>query len=291
MHSSWPLIGLGLKSQHFEEILGRSPDSHCVNFFEVHAENFMGAGGAPHSYLEAVCESYALSIHGTGLSLGSSCGLNQKHLKRFRDLVERYRPSLVSEHLAWCRDSKVYYNDLLPLPLNAEALQVVADNVARAQDMLGRRMLVENPSTYLSFAGSSIEEPDFLLELVKRTGCGLLLDVNNVFVSGSNLGFSAEDYLARIPASVVGEVHLAGHSIMSLSSESDTKLRIDDHGSIVCDEVWHLYRGWLSSSPETTDLHTLVEWDTRIPEFDILLDQASMASGLIEEVAKERALH
>ena len=251
----------------------------------------MGAGGAPHSNLEAVCESYALSIHGTGLSLGSSCGLNQKHLKRFRDLVERYRPSLVSEHLAWCRDTQVYYNDLLPLPLNAEALRVVADNVARAQDVLGRRMLVENPSTYLSFAGSSIEEPDFLLELVMRTGCGLLLDVNNVFVSGSNLGFSAEEYLARIPASVVGEVHLAGHSIVSLSGESDTKLRIDDHGSEVCDEVWHLYRGWLNSTRETANLHTLVEWDTRVPEFDILLDQASMASGLIEEVTRERALH
>lgn len=276
-----PLVGLGLKSQHFEEILGRSPASHCVDFFEVHAENFMGAGGASHHCLQAVHERYALSIHGVGLSLGSACGLNEAHLARFCDLVDRYTPLLVSDHLAWCRDGTFYYNDLLPLPLNAEVLDLVSDHVHEVQDLLGRRMLVENPSTYLSFASSCKEEPDFLLELVHRTGCGLLLDVNNVFVSGCNLGFSAADYLACIPASVVGEVHLAGHSIVPLAERGAEALRIDDHGSKVCDEVWQLFADWLSAQEEISHLHTLVEWDTRVPEFDVLLDQASIAKDVI----------
>ena len=241
----------------------------------------MGAGGIPHHCLEALNENYALSIHGVGLSIGSACGLNEKHLARFRDLVYRYQPLLVSEHLAWCRDSAFYYNDLLPLPLNAEVLNLVSDHLRQVQDMLGRKMLVENPSTYLSFAHSCMQEPDFLLELVHRTGCGLLLDVNNVFVSACNLGFSAAEYLAHIPARVVGEVHLAGHSIVPLVEGEAARLRIDDHGSEVCEEVWRLFADWLSSQDEISHLHTLIEWDTRVPEFDVLLDQARIAEELI----------
>ena len=274
-----PLVGLGLKSQHYEEVLRRSPQALCSEFFEVHAENLMGFGGAPLARLEALADIYPLSIHGTGLSLGSAAGLNSRHLARFRDLVNRFSPFLVSEHLAWCRDAEVYYNDLLPLPLNEAVLRQVCDQVAQAQDALGRQLLVENPSTYLSFAGTSMQEPDFLLALAERTGCGLLLDINNVFVSCSNLNTSAESYLRRISASVVGEVHLAGHSVVPLSKSKSANhtIRIDDHGSEVCDEVWQLFSDWLSWQPQGARPPTLVEWDTRVPTFDVLLSQASLA--------------
>ena len=279
-----PLIGLGLKSQHFAEILGRSHEAHCVEFFEVHAENLMGEGGAPHACMQAVAHEYQLSIHGTGLSLGSAHGLDQRHLKRFREVIERYQPAFVSEHLAWCRGPDVYYNDLLPLPYNEQSLQQVADNIGRVQDELGRQILVENPSAYLSFRDSSIDEPSFLLELVRHTGCGLLLDVNNVFVTCSNLGLSAGSYLSRIPASVVGEVHLAGHSVVPITQSGDRTIRVDDHGSQVCPEVWRHYRDWLSEQKDISGLHTLVEWDTNVPELEVLLEQARLTKNVIEEV-------
>ena len=283
MRARESLVGLGLKSKHYAEVLERSPDDVCAQFFEVHAENLMGRGGAPLSGIEAVAERYPLSIHGTGLSLGSAGGLNKRHLARFSDLVARFSPMLVSEHLAWCRDGEVYYNDLLPLPLNDAALNQVADNLAEAQDCLGRQLLVENPSTYLAFRASVMEEPDFLLTLVERTGCGLLLDINNVFVSCSNLGTSAESYLRQIPASVVGEVHLAGHSIVPLSQTSDQMIRVDDHGSEVCDEVWDLLSGWLSWQDQSWQDQNalppmLVEWDTQVPDFEVLLAQASLGA-------------
>lgn len=279
-----PLVGLGLKSQHFEEILSLSPRSHCVRFFEIHAENLMGEGGAPHGQVRAVADKYPLSIHGTGLSLGSAHGLDQRHLKRFREVVERYQPTLVSEHLAWCRGPDVYYNDLLPLPFNEQSLCQVSDNLGRVQDLLGRQILIENPSTYLSFRDSNMDEPSFLLELVERTGCGLLLDVNNVFVTCANLGLSAEAYLSRIPASVVAEVHLAGHSVVALSQSGDQHIRVDDHGSKVCDEVWRLYRSWLAEQEDISGLHTLVEWDTNVPELAVLLEEARLAREIIGEV-------
>ena len=279
-----PLVGLGLKSQHFGEILGLSHEAHCVEFFEVHAENLMGEGGAPHACMQAVAHKYQLSVHGTGLSLGSAHGLDRRHLKRFRKVIERYQPSFVSEHLAWCRGPDVYYNDLLPLPYNEQSLRQVADNIGRVQDELGRQILVENPSSYLTLRDSLMDEPSFLLELVRRTGCGLLLDVNNVFVTCSNLSLSADSYLARIPASVVGEVHLAGHSLVPLTQLGDRAIRVDDHGSQVCPEVWQHYRDWLASQEDISELHTLVEWDTNVPELEVLLEQASLARGVIEEV-------
>ena len=276
-HSAGPHVGLGLKSQHYDSVLARTESSFCVDFFEVHAENLMGLGGAPLARIEAVAERYPLSIHGTGLSLGSAGGLNARHLRRFRDVVAHFSPALVSDHLAWCRDNAVYYNDLLPLPLTEAVLRQVADNVSHAQDVLGRRLLVENPSTYLTFRESSFDEPDFLLTLVERTGCGLLLDINNVFVSCANLGTCPQSYLRRSPASVVGEVHLAGHSIVPLSASSDQTIRVDDHGSEVCEEVWALYSNWLAAQGDHPCPPTLVEWDTRVPEFEVLLAEARRA--------------
>ena len=278
-----PLVGISLKSQHTEQILGLSPQAHCVQFFEVHAENLMGEGGAPHAHMQAVASKYRLSVHGTGLSLGSAHGLNQRHLHRFREVVERYQPFLVSEHLAWCRGPDVYYNDLLPLPYNEQTLGVVADNIARVQDELGRQILVENPSAYLSFRDSFMDEPSFLLELVRRTGCGLLLDVNNVFVTCSNLALNADAYLARIPASAVGEVHLAGHSVVGLTESGEPTIRVDDHGSEVCPEVWQHYRQWLANQEDIARLHTLIEWDTNVPALDVLLEQAKLARDVIKE--------
>ena len=255
----------------------RSKESFCAQFFEVHAENLMGRGGAPLARLEAFAAHFPLSIHGTGLSLGSARGLNSRHLARFSDIVRHFAPMLVSEHLAWCRDGDVYFNDLLPLPLNDTVLRQVSDNVMRVQDALGRQLLVENPSMYLTFHDSTIDEPDFLLALTERTDCGLLLDINNVFVSCANLHTCPESYLRRIPASVVGEVHLAGHSVVSLSDSSDQTIRIDDHGSEVCDEVWQLFSNWLSWQDRTATPPTLIEWDTHIPELDVLISQARLA--------------
>lgn len=246
----------------------------------------MGEGGAPHAHMQAVADRYSLSIHGTGLSLGSAHGPDQRHLNRFRDVVERYRPRLVSEHLAWCRGPEVYYNDLLPLPYNEQSLRQLVDNIGRVQDVLGRQLLVENPSIYLSFHDSVIDESSFLLELVRRTGCGLLLDVNNVFVTCSNLGLSAEAYLSCIPASAVGEVHLAGHSVVALSESGDQTIRVDDHGSQVCAEVWQLYRDWLADQEDLSGLHSLIEWDTNVPELEMLLAQARLARDAIEEVRR-----
>ncbi len=282
MSRARPLVGLGLKSAHYEEVLRRPVQSHPVTLFEVHAENLMGDGGAPHACVEAVADRYALSVHGTGLSLGSAHGLDERHLRRFREVVARYAPLLVSEHLAWCRDETTCYNDLLPLPLNEETLAVVTDNLARAQDTLGRRLLVENPSSYLGFRNSSIEEPDFLLELVQRSDCRLLLDINNVFVSCSNLGTSAASWLARIPGWAVAEVHLAGHSVVPLGPSGDDSIRIDDHGSEVCDAVWTLYENWFRTQENVSELHTLVEWDTRVPSLDVLLAQATRVNDIIE---------
>ncbi len=241
----------------------------------------MGLGGAPLARIEAVAQRYPLSIHGTGLSLGSAGGLNSRHLGRFRDVVARFSPMLVSDHLAWCRGEAVYYNDLLPLPLTEAVLRQVTDNVSHAQDVLGRQLLVENPSTYLTFRESSLDEADFLLTLAERTGCALLLDINNVYVSCSNLGTCAQDYLCKIPASVVGEVHLAGHSVIPLSQASERTIRVDDHGSEVCEDVWALYSTWLAAQGDHPSPPTLVEWDTRVPEFEVLLTEAERAKQCV----------
>ena len=268
-----PAAGLGLKAQHYRTIETMRP---AVGWFEVHPENYMGEGGPPHRHLTTIREHYPISLHGVGLSIGGDGPLDEAHLGRLKALVERYEPGLVSEHLAWSTHEGVFYNDLLPLPYTEATLARVAEHIERVQDVLGRRILLENPSSYLAFEASTFGETDFLAELVRRTGCGLLLDVNNVFVSAANLGFGPEDYIADFPLHAVGEIHLGGHS-----SEADGLL-IDAHDRAVADPVWALYRhvlGLLGPLP------TLVEWDNDVPEWSVLHAEARAAQALLDAAA------
>jgi uncharacterized protein (UPF0276 family) len=236
----------------------------------VHAENYMSGTPAVRR-LEALRRDYPLSLHGVGLSLGSARGLDAAHLVRLRDLADRLAPCLLSEHLSWSVADGAYLNHLVPLPYTEESLAIVAANLERAQDRLGRRVLVENPASYLRFAHSSIPEAEFLAELTRRTGCGVLCDVNNLFVSAANVGLPSLAYLDALPADAVGEIHLAGHA------ENDTDgitVLIDDHGSRVRAGVWALYEAALS---RFGPVPTLIEWDTDIPALAVLLDEAAAA--------------
>lgn len=264
--------GVGLKADHYKTILETKPD---IGWFEVHPENYMGDGGSPHAYLSAIRQDYPLSLHGVGMSLGGVDPLDQAHLSRFASLVERYQPALVSEHLAWATHKGDFLNDLLPLPLTQEALDVMAEHVDQMQSALKRQVLVENPSTYLSFEGEVMEEPEFLVALAARTGCGLLLDVNNVYVSACNHGFDPVAYIDAIPPGLIGEVHVAGHAVEEING---TQLRIDDHGSAVVDEVWKLFGRLIERvGPKPS----LVEWDTNVPPWEILKAEADKADALL----------
>lgn len=263
--------GIGLKSVHYEEILTRHP---CVAWFEIHPENYMGDGGPSHNYLTAIRARYPLSMHSVGLSLGSSCGVDAQHLGRIAKLVNQYEPALVSDHLSWSTFDGHFFNDLLPLPYTLEALDIVAQNVGRVQDTLKRQILVENPSSYLAFANSEMSEPAFLGALVRRSGCALLLDVNNVYVSARNHGWDANAYIATIPANAVREIHVAGHLVEHVDG---TAIHVDDHGSPVCPAVWDLYRQAIAACGRVP---TLVEWDANIPALDLWLAEAATADRI-----------
>jgi uncharacterized protein (UPF0276 family) len=280
--STLPLAsGVGFKPEHFSEIIsGEQP----VGFIEIHAENYMGAGGAPHAQLRALCERYALSVHGVGLSIGSMAPLDTEHLARLKTLCDRYQPASFSEHLAWSSHGEVYLNDLLPLPYTEETLSRIVDHVDQVQHRLNREMLLENPSTYLQFAESTIPETEFLTEISHRTGCGLLLDVNNVFVQAKNHGTSAEAYLSAFPLHRVKEIHLGGHD----AQEDDTgaPLLIDSHGAPVADPVWALYERVIAA---TGPLPTLIEWDNDVPAWPVLAAEARAAKDILIRAAQQRA--
>ena len=248
--------GIGLRSQHHQAVLDTAPD---IAWMEVHTENYMG-GGTPVRYLDAIRRNYPISLHGVGLSLGSAEGLDPAHLERIRRVAERVEPALMSEHVAWSIANGTYLADLLPLPMTEEALAVVCRHVDQVQTYLKRRILVENPSTYLRFQHSSMPEWEFMAAVAARTGCGILCDVNNIYVSAHNHDWNASAYLAALPPAAIGEIHLAGHSVRSLPDGST--LRIDDHGSHVIAEVWALYREALASFGPVP---TLIEWDTDVP--------------------------
>lgn len=276
-------VGVGLKAPHYRQAL---EGSHNVDFFEVHAENFMGAGGPPLRWLAAIRERYPISIHGVCLSVGGRDPLDERHLDRLAELVERTAPALVSEHLAWSSDGGTFLNDLLPPPLIRETLDRTCAHVDRIQTRLGRTILIENPSSYLDWACNDIAEPDFLNELAARTGCGLLLDVNNVFVSASNLGFDAETYVDAIDAGKVGEIHLAGHAVDTLGNVT---IRVDNHGGRVCEEVGALFERFLRRAGPRP---ALVEWDTDIPAFETLAGEAELARRRMPAApGKERLRH
>ncbi len=271
--------GAGLKGEHVADILETLPD---VGFFEIHAENYMGAGGVPHRQLEAIRNEFPISLHGVGLSIGAVGPLDQKHLGRLKALNERYQPGLFSEHLAWSTHETTYFNDLLPVPYDEETLTRVCDHIDEVQDVMGRQMLLENPSTYVAFEQSTMSELEFLKEIVGKTGCGLLLDVNNVHVSCVNHERSAEDYLDAFPIEHVGELHLGGHA--PDVDDAGRPLLIDAHDRQVDEAVWRLYERIVARAGP---LPTLIEWDNDVPAWPVLLSEAKAANRILARYAGE----
>jgi uncharacterized protein (UPF0276 family) len=276
-HSIAGLAGTSFKHEHLSAILAESKQQ---GFFEVHAENYMGAGGPPHDALIRIRRDYPVSLHGVCMSIGGPQPLDTAHLARFKGLVERYEPALVSEHLAWSTHNTTYFNDLLPLPYKQTTLARVADHIDEVQEAIGRPILLENPSTYVIFPESIMSETDFLRELVRRSGCGLLLDVNNVFVSATNHGYSALSYLADFPLEHVREIHLAGHTEQA-DDEGDLLL-IDSHDGPVADAVWKLFDIVIG---QCGPVPTLVEWDSDIPAWPVLKTEAAAAQAILDRHA------
>lgn len=276
-----PSAGAGFKAGHFESIAA-APQP--LGFFEVHAENYMGAGGLPHAQLGYLRERYALSIHGVGLSIGSAGPLDRTHLARLKTLCDRYQPDSFSEHLAWSTHDGVFFNDLLPLPYTGETLARVVAHVDEVQTVLQRQMLLENPSTYVRFAESTIPEAEFLAEISRRSGCGLLLDVNNVFVQAKNHALDARAYLRDFPFARVREIHLSGHA--EQTDERGAPLLIDAHGTPVAEPVWALYEEVLARSGPVA---TLIEWDNDVPAWPVLRAEAERAGELLGRAARAAA--
>lgn len=273
--------GVGFKPEHFAAI---DAASQPIGFFEVHAENYMGAGGPPHAQLGRLRRDYALSIHGVGLSIGSMQPLDADHLARLKIVCDRYEPESFSEHLAWSSHDTTFLNDLLPLPYTEATLAQVCAHVDQVQTLLGRRMLLENPATYLLFEESTIEETDFLAEVARRTGCGLLLDVNNVFVAATNHRMDPGAYLKRFPVQWVREIHLSGHS--ETVDDSGAPLLIDSHDTPVKDPVWELYEELIG---RTGPIASLVEWDNDVPEWPVLRAEAEAADAILKRAARRAA--
>ena len=270
--------GLGLKTEHFTEVLETRPD---IGFFEVHAENYMVAGGPFHHYLGLIRAQYPLSLHGVGLSIGGEGPLDREHLARLATLIERYQPQSFSEHLAWSSHGPVFLNDLLPLAYDACTLERVCEHVDQVQSALKRPMLLENPSTYLQFQRSTLDETDFISQIVRRTGCGLLLDVNNVYVSCINHQRDPLTYIDALPLHAVGEIHLAG-----FAEDTDSlgdRLLIDDHGAPIDNAVWQLYAQVLA---RTGAVATLIERDNQVPAFSVLQAEARQAEWYLSQVAR-----
>jgi uncharacterized protein (UPF0276 family) len=270
-----PTAGLGLKSQHYAE--GLASDAEGL-WFEVHPENYMAAGGPRLRWLEAIRARRPLSLHGVGLSLAADADPDPDHLTALKALTDRFEPFVVSEHLAWSTHRGLHQPDLLPFPRTHAALDRIAGNIGRTQDVLGRTILVENPSLYLPLTGHDLDETDFLIELTRRTGCGLLVDVNNVFVSASNLGYAAETYLDALSAEAIGEIHLAGHGADEGAEGGGSPLLIDTHGAPVAEPVWALYRRLVD---RVGPRPTLIERDDDIPAFEVLMAERDRAHGML----------
>ncbi len=269
--------GLGLRFEHYQEILTNTP---AVPWFEVLVENYMGRGGLPHHYLKQICNNYPITFHGVGMSLGSTDPLNTDYLQRLKALIDQYQPVLVSDHLAWVSVNNTYMHDLLPLPYTEESLTHVASRVLQVQELLGRPLVIENPSSYLGYTNGELSEVAFIGELVKKSGCELLLDVNNVYVSAINHGFDAYQYIDAFPLQQVREIHLAGFE------ERDSYL-YDTHGYSVRDSVWSLYQYVIE---KTGPIPTLIEWDNDIPPLTTLLDEAGKAQFILDRNTLSRKI-
>lgn len=273
--------GVGFKPAHFRDIIAAAQP---IGFFEVHAENYMGAGGPPHAQLGALRERYALSVHGVGMSIGSMQPLDRGHLARLKQVCDRYQPQSFSEHLAWSSHDGIYFNDLLPLPYTPQTLARVAEHIDEVQTALGRTLLLENPSTYVGMAESTISEIDFLAEVSTRSGCGLLLDVNNVFVSAKNHDTDPLSYLNAFPLDRVKEIHLGGHT--EEADDAGAPLLIDAHGSPVATAVWTLYAQVIA---RTGPLATLIEWDNDVPDWPTLCAEAVAAQHILTDASPASA--
>jgi uncharacterized protein len=272
-------VGIGLKPRHYEAILDPDPPLGRPFWVEVHPQNYFCDGGPPHRWLGAIAEQYPLSFHSVGLSLGSAEGLMADQLDKLASLCARYQPASVSDHLSFSGNAHHRYADLLPIPYTYQALDHFAQQVDRVQQRLGRQMLIENPSCYLAYAHNDMAETEFLMALVERTGCGLLLDINNIVVSTGNLGGSAQDWLNRIDPDAVGEMHLAGHAT---EQHESGPLYIDDHGSVVGDAVWALYADFIAAhGPKPT----LIEWDTDVPDYAVLMAEVDKAASILERAS------
>jgi len=274
--------GVSLKLDHVGEIL-KGAD---IGFFEIHAENYMGDGGLPHRMLERIRERFPVSVHGVGLSIGGDGPLDGAHLARLKAVVDRADPGLVSEHLAWSTHDHTYVPDLLPLPYTEATLATVAEHVAQVQEMLGRPILIENPSTYLAFAETTMEETDFLAALAARTGCGLLLDINNVMVACTNREADPDAYIAAFPLDRVGEIHLAGHH--EDRDAAGRTLLIDTHDRAVADPVWALYEATIERAGRP--IPTLVEWDSDLPAWPVLAREAARAEEILARLRPAKEL-
>ena len=273
--------GVGLKLEHAADVLN---GGHGVGFFEVHAENYMGAGGEPHRVLSRVRESFALSLHGVGLSIGGADPICEIHLDRLRRLIERYQPALFSEHLAWSSHGGSFLNDLLPLPYNLATLQRVCDHIDLVQEKLRTRLLLENPATYLLFEESTMSEAEFIRSVAARTGCGLLLDIGNVYVSAVNHGFEPMAYIDAFPIDAIEEIHLAGFAVDR--DDDGTPLLIDSHGCEVAEVVWALFQRTIA---RTGPISTMIEWDNDVPAFAALAAKAKRAQSVLMTEERRRA--
>jgi len=268
--------GIGLRAEHYHEVLDKRPD---IGWFEVHSENYFGEGGRPLHYLERISEQYPLSLHGVGLSIGSTDELNIAHLDKLKKLISRFQPGLVSEHLSWGSFGGRHFNDLFPMPYTSEALQHMAKQVIRVQDYLGKQILIENVSSYLQFDCSTIPEWEFITELANQSGCGILLDVNNIYVNSKNHSFSPDVFINAIPVELVQEIHLAGHTVKQFE---DSEILIDTHNKCVTHDVWSLYE---TTARRFNQVPVLIEWDTDIPALDVLLDEANKADQILQSIS------
>jgi uncharacterized protein len=276
-HACLPLLpGVGYKPQHFAEILTNPAP---VGWLEIHAENYMGDGGRPLAQLRHLADRFPISVHGVGLSIGGTGPLDEEHLFRLKTLCDAINPASFSEHLAWSTHEGAFLNDLLPLPYTPQTLSHVVDHIDHVQEVLGRRMLLENPSSYIAFVETSVSEVDFLSEIARRTGCGLLLDVNNVYVSGVNQAYDPLSYIHAFPLHLVGEIHLGGHD--EDRDDHGHRLLIDSHGAEVTDPVWALYAETIAQGGAKP---TLIEWDNDVPDWPVLAAEAARADSILQGV-------